>query len=102
MAIAKILKVLSPVMPQKWSEKSAKLVDILAKKNLLPVKEVVTLGMSFGFFVNEHFVFLLSLRKKIHFVLFLFLNSKKSKDSFIFLSIKSLFLFLNVLLCFVV
>ena len=84
MAIAKILKVLSPVMPQKLSEKSAKLVDILAKKNLLPVKEVVTLGMSFVFFVNEDFVFLLSLRKKIHFVLFLFLNSKKSKDSFIF------------------
>ena len=43
MAIAKILKVLSPVMPQKLSEKSAKLVDILAKKNLLPVKEVLTL-----------------------------------------------------------
>ena len=41
-------------------------------------------GMStFRFFVNEHFVFLLSLGKKIHFVLFLFLNSKKRKDSFI-------------------
>ena len=42
------------------------------------------LGMStFRFFVNEHFGVFLSLRKKMYFVLFSFLNSKKSKDSFI-------------------
>ena len=42
-----------------------------------------TIGMStFRFFVNKHFVFL-SLRNFFYFVSFSFLNSKKSKDSFI-------------------
>ena len=35
------------------------------------------------FFVNEHLVFFCPIEKKMYFVSFSFLNSKKSKDSFI-------------------
>ena len=46
--------------------------------------EPLGLGMStFRFFCERTFRFFLSLRKKMYFVSFSFLNSKKSKDSFI-------------------
>ena len=60
-------------------------------------------GMStFRFFVNKHFVFL-SRRKKMYLFCFVFVFEFKEKQSFVYcLLIKSLFLFLNVLLCFIV
>ena len=60
-----------------------------------------SLGMStFQFFVNEHFGFFWSLRKKMCFV---FVFEIKEKQRFVYcLLIKILFLFLNVLLSFIV
>ena len=44
---------------------------------------IVTRDVNVSFFCERTFRYFLSLRKKMYFVSFSFLNSKKSKDSFI-------------------